>query len=104
MPTDLSSIYVHDGTLVAITNDHSAARITFHADLPVDPWGEALARRDLVFEGVTHYQEFEGLISGDITLLDLSIISEENAKIHIRIDTTAGRRELVCDKVFLKDA
>ena len=96
---DVSSIYVHDGTLNRVVEEPERARLTMEAELPVLPQEERLEPRLLVFEGVYGYQVAEGCINGCPTLLNLTVVGQEGRRTRIHLDTTVGYREILCVSV-----
>jgi hypothetical protein len=96
---DVSSIYVHDGTLIRVVEEPEWARLTMEVELPVLPQEERLVPRLLVFEDVYGYQVAEGCINGCPTLLDLSVVGQEGRWTRVRLNTTVGHREILCVSV-----
>jgi len=96
---DISAIYVHDGTLLRVTEDPAHSRLTMEVELPVLERDEQLEPRLLVFEDVYGYEVHEGCINGCPTLLDLSVVGQEGRWTRIRLDTTVGHREILCAAV-----
>jgi hypothetical protein len=96
---DISGIYIHDGRLLRVIEDTEAARLTMECELPASEWSDDLVPRRLVFDGVQNYRVCEGAISGCPTLLDMQVLGERDGRRHLRLDTTAGYRELDCTAV-----
>ena len=99
---DISSIYIHDGRLLRVIEDAEAATLTIECELPSE-WSDDLVPKLLVFEGVYNYRVCEGAIEGCPTLLDMEIIGEREGRTTLRLDTTAGYRELDCRAVRVVD-
>jgi len=100
---DISSIYIHDGRLLRVIEDAEAARLTMECELPASEWSDDLLPKLLVFEDVYNYRVCEGAITGCPTLLDMQIVGERNGRSALRLDTTAGYRELDCRAVRVVD-
>jgi len=100
---DISGIYIHDGRLLRVIEDAESATLTMECELPATEWSDDLVPRLLVFEGVCNYRVCEGAIVGCPTLLDLTITGERERRTCLRIDTTAGYRELDCTAVKICD-
>ena len=100
---DISSIYIHDGRLLRVIEDAEAATLTMECELPATEWSDDLVPRLLVFEDVYNYRVCEGAIVGPPTLLGLEIIGERDGRTRLRLDTTAGYRELDCIEVRIVD-
>jgi hypothetical protein len=100
---DISSIYIHDGCLLRVIEDTKAATLTMGCELPVGDWSDDLVPTLLVFDDFSNYRICEGAIDGCPTLLDMKIVSERNGRVSLRLDTTAGYRELDCRAVRLVD-
>ena len=100
---DISGIYIHDGRLLRVIEDSESATLTMECELPILERGEQLEPRLLVFENVYNYRVCEGAIVGCPTLLDLTITGERDRRTCLRIDTTAGYRELDCTAVKICD-
>jgi len=96
---DISGIYVHDGILHRVIEEPEQARLTMEVELPVLERDEQLEARLLVFEDVYGYQVVEGCINGCPTLLDLGVVGHESRWTRVRLDTTAGYREILCGSV-----
>jgi hypothetical protein len=101
---DLSAIYVHDGRLLRVVEDPAHSRLTMEVEVPVLERGEQLEPRLLVFEDVYAYQVSEGCLNGCPTLLGLTVLGQEGRWTRVRIDTTAGRREVLCAAVRVESA
>src|SRR5580658_8760995 len=100
---DISGIYIHDGRLLRVIEDSAAATLTMECKLPTTEWSNDLVPRLLIFEEVYNYRVYEGAIVGRPTLLDLTITGERDRRTCLRIDTTAGYRELDCTAVKICD-
>src|SRR5476651_159376 len=100
---DISGIYIHDGRLIRVIEDAESATLTMECELPATEWSDDLVPRTLVFENVYNYRVCEGAIVGCPTLLDLTITGERERRTCLRIDTTAGYRELDCTAVKICD-
>ena len=100
---DISNIYIHDGRLLSVIEDAEAATLTMECKLPASEWSDDLVPRLLVFEDVYHYRVCEGEIVGCPTLLDMEIVGERDGRTSLRLDTTAGYRELDCRAVRVVD-
>ena len=96
---DISSIYVHDATLLRVIEDTEADTLTMDVMLPVSPSGDDFVPRLLVFEDVHGYKVFDGPFVGSPDILDMRVIGERDGWKHVRIDTNAGHRELYCSDV-----
>jgi hypothetical protein len=96
---DISDIYVHDGRLLRVIEDAEGPTLTMECELPANEWSDDLVPKLLVFEDVYRYRVCEGAIVGCPTLLRLEIIGERNGRTTLRLDTTAGYRELDCKAV-----
>ena len=96
---DISSIYIHDGRLLRVIEDAGVATLTMECELPGSEWSDDLVPKLLVFEEVYNYRVCEGAIVGCPTLLDLEIVGEREGRSTLRLDTTAGYRELDCRTV-----
>jgi hypothetical protein len=100
---DISSIYIHDGRLLRVIEDAGSATLTMECELPATGRSDGLVPRLLVFENVYNYWVCEGAIVGYPTLLDLTVTGERERRTCLRIDTTAGYRELDCTAVKICD-
>lgn len=93
---DISDLYIHDGRLLRVIEDAATATLTMECELPVSEWSDDLVPGRLVFEDVYNYRVCEGAIVGPPTLLGLEIVGERDGRTSLRLDTTAGHRELDC--------
>ena len=100
---DISTIYIHDGRLLRVIEDAEAATLTMECELPATEWSDDLVPRLLVFEDVYNYRVCEGAIVGPPTLLGLEMVGERDGRTSLRLDTTAGYRELDCRAVRIVD-
>ena len=100
---DISNIYIHDGRLLRVVEDSETAKLTMECELPTNEWSDDLAPKLLVFEDVCNYRVYEGEIVGPPTLLELEIFGERDGRTCLRLDTTAGYRELDCRAVRVTD-
>lgn len=100
---DLSSIYVHDGRLSRVIEDIELQTLTMQIELPTDPESDELVPQLLVFEDAFNYQVFEGPFSGPLTILDMQVVGKQELWQRVRIETTAGYRELLFWQVRLLD-
>jgi hypothetical protein len=100
---DISSIYIHDGRLLRVIEDAEAATLTMECELPAGEWSDDLVPKLLVFEDVYNYRVCEGAIVGCPTLLDMEVVGERDGRSTLRLDTTAGYRELDCRAVRVVD-
>ena len=91
---DISNIYIHDGRLLRVVENVEVGTLTMECELPADGWSDELVPKLLVFEGVYNYRVCEGAVVGPPTLLGLEIIGERDGRTRLRLDTTAGFREL----------
>ena len=96
---DISNIYVHDGRLLRVIEDTERTTLTMEVELPASPESEELVPRLLVFEDVHGYRVFEGPFHGIPAILDMQIVGEQGRWRQVRIDTSAGHRELYCAAV-----
>lgn len=96
---DISGIYIHDGRLLRVVEDAATATFTMECELPVSEWSDDLVPRLLVFEDVYNYRVCEGAIDGPPTLLGMEVIGERKGRSTLRLDTTAGCRDLDCTAV-----
>jgi hypothetical protein len=96
---DISSIYVHDATLLRVIEDTEADTLTMDVMLPASPTSDDFVPRLLVFENVHGYQVFDGPFDGSPDILDMRVIGEHDGWQHVRIDTNAGYRQLYCTDV-----
>ena len=101
---DISTIYIHDGRLLRVIEDAKAATLTMECELPATVSSDDLVPRLLVFENVYYYRVCEGPIVGYPTLLGLEIIGERVGLTSLRLDTTAGYRELDCSAVRIVES
>jgi len=100
---DISGIYIHDGRLLRVLEDAESHTLTMECKLPTAKWSDDLVPRLLVFEDVCNYRVCEGAITGCPTLHNLTIIGERERRTCLRIDTTAGYRELDCASVKIRE-
>jgi hypothetical protein len=100
---DISGIYIHDGRLLKVVEDAEFATVTMECELPASEWSDDLVPRLLIFDNVSNYLVCEGPIAGCPILLDMKIVGERDGRSHMRIDTTAGYRELDCTTVRISD-
>lgn len=95
----IPDIYVHDGKLLSVVEEPERSRITMYVTLPLLERGEQLEPRRLVFGDVYAYQVVEGCLNGCPALLDLKVVGGEGRWHRVRLDTTAGHREILCASV-----
>lgn len=100
---DLSSIYIHDGRLLRVIANTETRTLTMECELPKTEWSDDLVPKLLVFEDVYHYRVCEGAVWGCPTLLDIHAIGERDGRTTLRLETTAGYRELDCRAVRIAD-
>lgn len=100
---DISSIHFHDTQILRVIEDCAADTLTMEVEYPVDWERNVFEKRLLVFDDVHGYQVFEGPFHGLPTILDAGIIGTEDRWSRLRLDTNAGRRELSCTAVRLRE-
>lgn len=100
---DISDIFIHDGRLLRVIEDAESATLTMECELPATEWSDDLVPRLLVFDGVYNYRVCEGAIVGCPTLLEMTVTGEREHRTCLRIQTTAGYRELDCTAVRICD-
>jgi len=100
---DISGIYIHDGRLLRVIEDTKSATLTMECELPANEWADDLLPRLLVFENVYNYRVCEGAVDGCPILLDITVIGERASRTCLRLDTTAGYRELDCTSVKISE-
>jgi hypothetical protein len=91
--------YVHDARLVRVIEDTERDTLTMEVDLPISPDSDELVPRLLIFDDAYGYQVFEGPFQGCPAILDLKLVGEQGRWHRIRLDTSAGHRELYCTGV-----
>src|SRR4051812_38813530 len=96
---ELSGIYVHDGRLLRVIEDTERDTLIMEVELPKDEWSDGLVPRLLVFDGAYGYQVFEGPFQGCPAILDMQIVGEQERWRRVRLDTSAGYREVYCTAV-----
>jgi hypothetical protein len=68
-------------------------------ELPILERDKQQEPRLLVFDDAYNYQVFEQPWRGLTTILDMHIVGEHGRWHHVRIETNAGYRELLCTGV-----
>jgi hypothetical protein len=104
MAVNVSTIYVHDGTLLRMHEEPAQSRITFEVELPDIETETVFLPHRLVFEDVYGYRVQEGFINGCPTLLNLSVVGHDGRWSWVRVDTTFGYREILCSAVSVQSA
>jgi hypothetical protein len=100
---EVSEIYVHDARLYRVIEDLEADLIVMQVDLPILELNEELQPRFLVFEDVYGHQAFEGPIVGTTVILDMHVVGRTGGWQQVRIETTAGYRDLFCVSVRVSE-
>jgi hypothetical protein len=84
-----------------VTEDIELQTLTMQVELPADPESDELVPQLLVFEDAFNYQVFEGPFSRPLTILDMQVVGKRELWQRVRIETTAGYRELLFRQVRL---
>jgi len=101
---DISNIHFHDTVIHRVIEDASAKTLTMEVCYPVDWEHDVYEPRLLIFDDFHHYHVEEWELYGDEpTILDVKIVGEEGRWTRLRLETTAGYRELSCDAVRLAE-
>ena len=100
---EVAEIYVHDARLYRVIEDLEAKMIVMQVDLPILELNEELQPRFLVFEDAYGHQAFEGAIHGTTFILDMHVVGKNEGWQQVRIETTAGYRDLYCVSVRVSE-
>jgi len=98
---DISSIHFHDTEILRVIEDTATDILTMEVDYPVDWQNNKFEKRLLIFNNVLNYQVFEGPFHGCPTILEVSVVDTTGDRSRLRLETTAGYRELTCSAVKL---
>jgi len=98
---DISTIHFHDTRILRVIEDCAAHTLTMEVEYPVDWENNIFEKRLFVFDDVHGCQSYDGPIQGCPTIVDASIIGTDGRWSRVRLETTAGRRELSCTAVRL---
>ncbi|HEX8522440.1 MAG TPA: hypothetical protein VF669_09300 [Tepidisphaeraceae bacterium] len=96
-------IYVHDARLLRVIEDAATDTLTMEVDLPQDEWSDELVPRVLVFADAYAYQVYEGPFLGCPAILDMTVVGQSGEWSRVRLNTSAGYRELYCKSVRVAD-
>ena len=100
-PVNISDIHFHDSQILRVTEDPSNDTLTMEVMYPVDWQDNRFENRRLIFTDAYSYQVFEGPFLGYPTILDAKISTTVDRWSKIRLETTAGFREVMCVSVNL---
>jgi hypothetical protein len=100
-PVNISDIHFHDSQILRVTEDPSNDTLTMEVMYPVDWQNNRFEHRRLIFTDAYSYQAFEGPFLGCPTILDAKITTTVDRWSKIRLETTAGFREVMCVAVSL---
>jgi hypothetical protein len=100
---DISNIHWHDTQILRVVEDTRNAMFTMEVNYPVDWEANHFEICFLVFEDVLNYQIFEGAVQGPPTILGAEVVGSDGRRSKLRLDTTAGYRELSCAAVKLME-
>jgi len=91
---ELSEIHFHDTRILRVIEDTTTDTLTMDVQYPIDWDQNRFERRSLIFSEAHSYQVFEGPFSGPPTIIDAQILGNSDRRIHLRLQTNAGYREL----------
>jgi len=102
MSVDLSSIHFHDTKILKVIEDTENDLLTMEVIYPVDWDNNEFEKRKLIFENVLNYQVNEIDFRGSPTILGPEILTQDERRTRIRLETTAGHRDLSCSAIRLE--
>lgn len=89
----LEDIHFHDSVIHRVIENTEDDSLSFEVDYPVD-WGKEIYERKIIkFTDVLNYQVNEGPFAGKPTLLDWSIVGNEDDRDIVRLETSTGYRQ-----------
>lgn len=100
----LDDIHFHDAIIRRVTENTEEDSLSFEVDYPVDWEKNTYEQRVIIFWDVLNYEVHEGPFAGPPTLLGWSIVGTSNDREIVRLETSAGHRQLAFKKVELRNA
>ncbi|MEI9961945.1 MAG: hypothetical protein WDM76_12675 [Limisphaerales bacterium] len=100
---DISTIHFHDTQILKVIEDTQTDTFTMEVEYPVDWENNQFEKRRLIFMDAIDYKISEISFQGSLTILDAKIISKDDRRSRIRLETNAGYRELSCTSVQLSE-
>lgn len=98
---DLSGIHFQDTRILRVIEDTAADTLTMEVSYPLD-WEQNLFEpRHLVFHDAHSYAVAEGPFQGSPDILDVEVIGTSGRWSRLRLETSAGQREVSCVSVSL---
>jgi hypothetical protein len=99
-----STIQWHDSVLLRVTESPSEGVVTFEVEYAECLTGELPSIRRVRFTDVTRYRIDETPFEGCPTVLSMNVASRNSdGRSVLRIETSAGTREITCREVLLED-
>jgi len=101
---NIQEIHIHDSVILRVIEDTENDVLLFEVDYPEDWDSNIFVKKVLKFTDVLNYQVCEGPFLGSPTMLSYSAQSEASGRTALKIETTAGYRELSYTEVELCSA
>ena len=89
----LEDIHFHDSVIHRVSENPEEDSLSFEVDYPVDWENEVYERKIIKFSNVLNYLVNECPFAGKPTILDWSIVGNENDRDIVRLETNAGYRQ-----------
>ena len=99
---DINEIHWHDSVLNRVIENPANDTLLFEVDYAVDWENQKWEKRTIIFLDMLNYRVHEGPFQDRPTILDASIVGEENDRKIIRIETNAGFRQLAFKAIEIK--
>ena len=100
---EINNIHWHDCELEAVIEIPSQDRLVLNVQYPENWENNIFVSKGIVFEGY-HSQEVKEMpFEGNPTILDASVVSEENGYKTVKLETNAGYRLVTAKSVSLGD-
>ena len=100
--TAFEEIHWHDCVISSVLISPLIEQVELRVDYPVNWEGNQFAPRVLRFLETYGYKENEGPFVGAATILDATSLTRQNGWQLIRLETSAGFREVFCKGISLE--
>jgi len=99
---NIDDIFWHDSLILSVRITPKRDLIEMRLLLPEGARSNTFAEQIIIFEDAYGYKEFEGPFQGSPAILSVSVVGKNAQWSKLRIETSAGYRELFCLGVYNK--
>ncbi len=103
MDIGIEDIWFHDSRIHRVIESSETDELGFEVMYPVDWENSKFAERTIVFTDVVEYAVLEGPFQGKPSILQVIQTGHDDRRVHLRIETNAGDRNLKCKDVEIRD-